>query len=55
MRRTLDQEAAVVQREKAVVRWEKAEIERDLEVEEKVKAARDVINHAKATAKMIDE
>jgi hypothetical protein len=38
-----------------VIRREKAAIERDLEVEEKVKAARDVINHAKAAAKMIDE
>jgi hypothetical protein len=55
MCRTLDREAAVAQREKAVVRREKAAIERELEMEKKMMATRDVINHAKAAAKMIDE
>jgi hypothetical protein len=55
VRRTLDQDTAIAQQEKAVIRWEKVAIERELEVEEKAKAARDVINHAKATAKLIEE
>jgi chromosome segregation ATPase len=55
MHRTIDREAAVAEREKAVVRQEKVVIKRDLEVEEWAKAARDVINHTMAAAKMIDE
>jgi hypothetical protein len=55
MRRTIDREVAFSEQEKAVVQWEKAAIERDLEVEERAKAARDTINYTKAAAKMIDE
>jgi hypothetical protein len=55
MRSTLDREAAVAQREKAVILQEKAAIERELAVEEKAKAAHDVINHARAAAKLIEE
>jgi hypothetical protein len=55
MRRTLDREAAVAQRERAVVQREKVAIERELVMEEWVKATRDVINHAKAAVKLIEE
>jgi hypothetical protein len=48
MRRAIDREKAVAQREKAA-------IQRDLEVEEKVQAACCTIDYAKAAAKMIDE
>jgi hypothetical protein len=55
MRRTIDQEAAVAQREKVVVQREKAAVQKDLEVEEKLQTARRTIDYVKAAAKMIDE
>jgi hypothetical protein len=55
MRRTLDQEAAVARREKAVVQREKLAIERELIMEERAKAARDMVDHTKAALKLIEE
>jgi hypothetical protein len=48
MRRAHDREAAAARREKVV-------IERELMMEERSKAARDLTNHAKAALKLIEE
>jgi hypothetical protein len=55
MHRTLDQEVAVARREKAATQREKVAIEWELTMEERSKAAHDMVNHAKATLKLIEE
>jgi hypothetical protein len=53
--RTLEREAAVARREKAAVQREKVAIERKLMMEERSKAAHDMVEHTKAVLKLIEE
>jgi hypothetical protein len=55
MRRTLNREAAIARQEKAAAQWEKVLIKRELMMEERSKATRDMVNHAKAALKLIEE